>query len=345
MIFTHKRSQKSLIDSINRKLSGWASYHRYSNARAAFREIDELVEGCLWKAALVRHPRMNPPKLRAKYWYTDSQGRRAYTLPNNKSVRVRRLSEVLLVACYEKVLLNKNPYMDVEYFQRRHERKNVIGATGKYQDVWKRQRGRCYYCGRPILLDQLRDVVQLDLALPDVPSNLAYVHEMCKANELSVAEVLGDVSVYTHRELLDGAQEIATSQGPQAREKLAGPLRDNWLFMPLKKWFAKRTEASITLTFKEIERILGRKLSPSVREYPSRWYTRPDQNAMAEAWVTEGYKLFKLDFEREKATFHRQEEGTAHVVIPKWVTARKLPDEAKYEIEHFLQYVKKKYGL
>lgn len=109
------------------------------------------------------------------------------------------------MACYEKVLLNKNPYMDVEYFQRRHERKNVIGATGKYQDVWKRQRGRCYYCGRPILLDQLRDVVQLDLALPDVPSNLAYVHEMCKANELSVAEVLGDVSVYTHRELLDGA--------------------------------------------------------------------------------------------------------------------------------------------
>ena len=55
--------------------------------------------------------------------------------------------------------------------------------------------------------------------------------------------------------------------------------------------------------------------------------------------------MFKLDFEREKATFHRQEEGTDHVVIPKWVTVRKLPDEAKYEIEHFLQYVKKKYGL
>ena len=115
--------------------------------------------------------------------------------------------------------------------------------------------------------------------------------------------------------------------------------------MPLKKWFAERSEASITLTFQEIERILGRKLSPSVRKYTSRWYTRPDRNVMAEAWVTEGYKLFKVDLEREKATFHRQEEGTAHVVIPKWVTARKLPDEAKYEIEHFLQYVKKKYGL
>ena len=68
LILTHDRSQKTLIDSINRKLSGWASYHRYSDARAAFQEIDELVEDCLWKAALARHPRMNPPKLRAKYW-------------------------------------------------------------------------------------------------------------------------------------------------------------------------------------------------------------------------------------------------------------------------------------
>ena len=345
LILTHNRSQKNLIDSINRKLSGWASYHRYSNARAAFREIDELVESCLWKAALARHPRMNPPKLRAKYWYTDSKGKSVYSLPHNRSVRVRKISETLLVECYEKILLNKNPYIDIEYFQSRHERKNIVGATGKYEEVWKRQQGRCYYCGRPILPDHPREVMLIDPTGPALPSNFAYVHELCRPNELTVHEVLGDVSVYTHRELVDGAQEMTTALGPDAREKVPGPLRSNWPFMPLKKWFAKQNDASITLKFKEIETILGRDLSPSARKHSSRWYTRPDQNAMAEAWVTEGYKLFKLDFEREKATFHRQEEGTAHVVIPKWVTARKLPDEAKYEIEHFLQYVKKKYGL
>ena len=327
------------------KLSGWASYHRYSDARAAFQEIDKLVEDCLWKAALARHPRMNPPKLRAKYWYTDSKGKSVYSLPHNRSVRVRKISETLLVECYEKILLNKNPYIDIEYFQSRHERKNIVGATGKYQEVWKRQQGRCYYCGRPILPDQPREVVLIDPTGPALPSNFAYVHELCRPNELTVHEVLGDVSVYTHRELVDGAQEMTTALGPDAREKVPGPLRSNWPFMPLKKWFAKQNDASITFKFKEIETILGRDLSPSARKHSSRWYTRPDQNAMAEAWVTEGYKLLKLDFEREKAMFHRQEEGTAHVVIPKWVTARKLPDEAKYEIEHFLQYVKKKYGL
>lgn len=169
-------------------------------------------------------------------------------------------------------------------------------------------------------------------------SNLAYVHEQCKANSLSVREVLGDVSVYTHKELLEGSQGIRTVLGPEAREKLPGLLRENWPFLPLKRWFARKGAASITWTFKEIETILGRK-------HTSRWYTRPDQSARAEAWVTEGYKLFKLNLEREKVTFHREQDGAAHVLIPNWLTDGKIPDDAKFEIEHFLRYIKKKYGL
>ncbi len=84
---------------------------------------------------------------------------------------------------YEKVLLNKNSYIDVEYFQRRHERKNVIGATGKYQDVWKRQRGRCYYCDRPILPDQARDVVQLAM---DKPARVTFHREEDGVSHLKV---------------------------------------------------------------------------------------------------------------------------------------------------------------
>ncbi len=345
LISTHNRSQKNLIDSINRKLSGWASYQRYSDARAAFREIDEWVDKCLWTAALEHHPKMNPPKIRSKYWYTDSHGHGAYSLPDNRSVRVRRLSDVPIVASYEKILLNKNPYIDTDYFQRRHERKEIVSATGRYQEVWKRQQGRCYFCGRPILPDQARDVVWINADGPSLPSNFAYVHDLCKTNELAVHEVLGDVSIFTHRELLDEEPEIVTALGPQARAQFPGPLRENWRFLPLKKWFAKRSSASITLTFKEIEDILGRKLSPSTRKHSSRWYTRPDQNAMAEAWLTEGYKLAKLNLERERVTFHRAREGTSHVKLPEWLTAGKIPDGAKAEIEDFLKYIKKKYGI
>ena len=107
--------------------------------------------------------------------------------------------------------------------------------------------------------------------------------------------------------------------------------------MPLKKWFAEQKAASITLSFKEIETILDHKFSPSVRKHTSRWYTRPDQNAMAEAWVTEGYTLTlgDLDLKREKVTFRRAEEGMSHAKLPTWLTVGRIPDEAVAEIEGF----------
>lgn len=345
LILTHNRSQKNLIDSINRKLSGWASYHRYSDARAAFKEIDEWVDNCLWAAALARHPKMNPPKIRAKYWYTDPHGRSIYCLPDNRSVCVRKLSDTLLVESYGKILLNKNPYVDMEYFQRRQDRKAINGATGSYQAVWKRQQGLCYYCGRPILPDQARDVVQISMNKPARPSNLAYVHDLCKADELSIHEVLGDVSVYTTRELLDASQEISSDSGLDARVKLAGPLRENWPYMPLKRWFARQQQASITLTFKEVESILKRQLPESAKKYTAKWYTRPDQNAMAEAWQTEGYKMHKLDLQNEKVTFHRNDDRVSHFSLPHWLTAKKIPDTACAELDNFLRYLGKKYGV
>ncbi len=88
---------------------------------------------------------------------------------------MQKISDTLLVESCEKVLLNKNPYIDREYFQHRQERKSIAGATGRYQEIWKRQQGRCYYCGRPILPDQARDVVQINMGKSARPSNLAYL--------------------------------------------------------------------------------------------------------------------------------------------------------------------------
>lgn len=60
--------------------------------------------------------------------------------------------------------------------------------------------------------------------------------------------------------------------------------------------------------------------------------------------MTEGYKLFKLNLEKQKVTFHRVEEGMSHFAIPKWLTEKKLPDEARAELDNFLEYLRKKYG-
>lgn len=215
--------------------------------------------------------------------------------------------------------------------------------TGKYKEVWNRQQGRCYYCGRPILPDQPRDVVQINVDGPALPSNFAYVHEICKPNELTVREVLGDVSAYTHRELLEGEQEIMTALGPQSMVKLAGPLRDDWIYMPLKKWFARQKRASFKLTFHEIEDNIHRPPSKSVKQCTAKWYPRPDQNSLPGAWLTEGYELDSLRLDQQKVSFQRVGNKVSHVKLPDWLTAGKIPDEARPEIEDYFQYIKKKY--
>ena len=66
---------------------------------------------------------------------------------------------------------------------------------------------------------------------------------------------------------------------------------------------------------------------------------------MADAWNLQGYKLKRLYIGKQKALFEAQFEDAEHVVIPPEILDRKIPAKAKYEIEHFLESIIKKYGL
>lgn len=88
LILTYKKSQRNLILSVNRKLTAWAAYHRYSDAFDAFRDIDAAVQTFLLKAAIAKHPRMQKAKIISKYWYREAGGRHIYALPDQKEIHV-----------------------------------------------------------------------------------------------------------------------------------------------------------------------------------------------------------------------------------------------------------------
>ncbi len=71
-ILNFQSSQRELINGLNRKLQGWANYHRYSDAEEAFKTIDNAVQATLLEAAQKKHPKMNLKKLVDKYWYTEA---------------------------------------------------------------------------------------------------------------------------------------------------------------------------------------------------------------------------------------------------------------------------------
>ena len=121
-VLNFQSSQRELIMGLNRKLQGWANYHRYSDAEEAFRTVDNAVQAALLEAAQKKHPKMNLKKLVAKYWYEEADGTHVYALPEEKGIQVMRLSNVVILQ-HRKININANPYLDKDYMEERsHDR-------------------------------------------------------------------------------------------------------------------------------------------------------------------------------------------------------------------------------
>ena len=344
MILTHKKSQRRLIKSLNSKLTKWASYHRYSDAFEAFREVDTAVQTFLLQAAISKHPKMQKTKVINKYWYREAGGRHIYALPDQNDVYVISLADVMLVA-HRKVATNKNYYIDTGYFEMREHQKGIERVTADFRPIWQRQGGRCYYCNRPILQDQGRTLVQRDLNYPASKRNMAYIHTICKPNELVILNTDEDVSIYNDFEILqmlDGIRE-AKDKPVGLREKHS--IQDDWKYIKLKQFFAVSTAVSITLTFEQVEQHIGQALPQTARKSSSYWYPRSNCNTIAEAWITEGYQMVKLDMKKETLRFRRCREGLVHVQLPQWLTDQKIPEDARLELQNYFDHIKGKYGL
>lgn len=341
-IQTNRKSQRDLINTLNRKLKGWAGYHRYSDAEKAFRKVDVAVQTALLEAAVAKHPRLALPKVKAKYWYKESDGRYCYALPDDKSVRVIRLEDTLLIT-HNKIKTNANPFVERDYAESRTHTREIQNVTGPYKAIWQRQNGRCYYCGRPILNDQPRTTIQLDLKRPPSIRNSAYIHKICEANEFEQLRTMEDVGSMRPFDIMKVLEDVSVVRLPGQRIKRE--IDPQWKHYKLKKYFSECTASSVTLTFLQVEEIDGRPLPSSAWKGKNWWYPRNNCNTIAEAWITEGYSLYAFDLEKKKLTWHRDEEGLSKLEVPKVLTQGKIPDNAKYELETHMQYVISKYGL
>lgn len=171
-------SQQSLIDTLNRKIDGWTTYHKVSEGDDAFRQMDVYISALLLKLCESKHPKWNREKILQKYWYVDAEGRHCYALPNKKEIRVKFLSDALLIDYYA-VKTKMNPYIDLDYMESRTHERQILNATGIYRAIWNRQDGRCHYCGHRILRDEEKALVEVEPVRSRFASRMAYVHKRC----------------------------------------------------------------------------------------------------------------------------------------------------------------------
>ena len=298
------------------------------------------MQTALLDAAIEKHPKMALAKIIEKYWYREADGRYYYCLPDDKSVRVVKIVDTLLLV-HRKVKTNVNPYVEDEYTKARVENRDMLNVTGKYRAIWERQEGICYYCGRPILPDQQRTTVTLDLTRKPSVRNSAYIHKMCAANEFQVVQTMEDISLLHPYDVERILQKISNAKLTNAPK----PITPEWKHYKLKEYFAKCTASSVTLTFAEIEKIEKKPLPKTARTDRHWWYHKNRENGICEAWRTEGYSLKRLQFEKEKITLKRNASGVSRLTIPDVLLQGRLPDNAVYELEHYMEYIINKYGL
>ena len=82
----------------------------------------------------------------------------------------------------------------------------------------------------------------------------------------------------------------------------------NGKFAPITDYLKSSTASEITLTFSQIEKIIGNPLCRSARMYSAYWH--PSKTHMLPlAWEDAGYLLHDLDMSSEMVTLVRREVG------------------------------------
>ena len=325
-------SQKTLIDKLNKKIDGWTTYHKVSEASNAFRKLDVYIKALLLDLCQKRHPKWKKEKILDKYWYMDADGRYIYALPNKREVRVKFLSDTLLTD-YTPIKVHINPYVDFNYMEKRLNEREINNATGIYRSIWERQNGCCYYCGRKILKDEKKALIEIAPYKSRKAARYGYVHVRCVSYTLD--EIETDVLPDTSAEVMALLEQLESDKKPIGMK-----------YLPLADHFRNCSSNSVTLSIKEIEKILGFELGQAAHRKD--FWTRTGMNTISNSWVDNGYRIVRMHLEdRPRIVFGLvdRSRNTSSVNIPNVIKYGKIPDDAKYELENYFNYIIKKYGL
>ncbi|WP_298018928.1 exodeoxyribonuclease III [uncultured Dysosmobacter sp.] len=274
LILGHNGSLRTLIDLINKRLNGWATYHRITDAYMVFRHVDAVVEGLLVRRMCDRYSRWHRDTVLNKFWIKED-GYYVFALPDDPTVRVTRLAPITIVR-HKPCRLSTNSYLDNDYYAWLKYKRDTQKNSGKYKAVWQRQGGKCAYCGQPMLADQEVDVVERILGRGRRPQNLMYIHRRCAYDSFSGLDDVTLESIDLNNLLQDVLEETPAAESP---------------YLELQEFFRLTDKSPISLSFREIEQILGDQLDWEAYFYTAFWYDAQDGGITTPMWVEEGFPI------------------------------------------------------
>lgn len=76
-------------------------------------------------------------------------------------------------------------------------------------------------------------------------------------------------------------------------------------YAPLGEFLRSQEAAFVSMTFEEIERIIGGTLPPKAQHHRAWWSNNPSNNVMTGVWLEAGYKTEQVDMASRRLVFRR----------------------------------------
>lgn len=104
-----------IIGYLNPIITGWTNYHRSVSSSQTFSRLDHVIWEMLWSWAKRRHHNKSQTWIVDKYWH--KHGTRKWIF-SSKEGQLRNFSDTK-IRRHTLVKLDKNPYIDSDYFAKR----------------------------------------------------------------------------------------------------------------------------------------------------------------------------------------------------------------------------------
>lgn len=179
-------SAETLINLLNPVIRGWANFFRHVVSKKMFATIDHETWKSLWQWARRRHRKKSGKWLRKKYFTTERglwgfvDTKTGKTLLKMSSIPIRR---------HIKIRSEVNPYdpqWELYLEQRQQQRAKWILWSKERYTLWKRQDGKCPWCGDDLRVDiepdgtsHVHHVVYTSQGGSDALKNKQLLHDVC----------------------------------------------------------------------------------------------------------------------------------------------------------------------
>ncbi|MBW6519267.1 MAG: group II intron reverse transcriptase/maturase [ANME-2 cluster archaeon] len=120
-------NQEKLIGVLNPIITGWSNYHQSVVSKEIFGKLDYRVWNMLWKWAKRRHPSKSYWWIADKYWHRAGTRKWVFSTGRNE---LKRFSDTKIVR-HPCIKLDKNPYLDMEYFDVRRNNLSLRRIANK----------------------------------------------------------------------------------------------------------------------------------------------------------------------------------------------------------------------